>query len=111
METIQIQLPTPLAQLIQREFPSSETLSQIFTEALRQWLDRRGEKSEKEKAQDALRAAGLIMPANEQRAFAETLLNTLPQRTGTADLARVRASLAKLKVPLSEEILAMRGER
>lgn len=111
METIQIQLPTPLAQLIRREFPSSDTLSEIFTEAIRQWLERRDERSEKEKALESLRTAGLVMPANEQRAFAEALLRTLPRRTGTTDLARVRASLSKLKVPLSEEILAMRGER
>jgi len=111
METIQIQLPNELAQRIRQEMPAHEALNRIVAEAMQFWLEKRREKkSDKEKALHALQQAGLIVSSERQRAMAEALLRTLSRRTTTTDLAGVRASLSKLKVPLSEEILAMRGE-
>lgn len=112
METVEIQLPTPLAQLIRQEISSSETLSQIFTEALRLWLEKRGEgKSGNAKVLQALRQAGLVMAANEQRALAEAMITTLAPGANAPIRTQVEASLANLKVPLSIEIITMRGER
>ena len=39
METVQIQLPTTLAQQIQQTMPLGKTLDQIFIEAIQLWLN------------------------------------------------------------------------
>jgi hypothetical protein len=65
---------------------------------------------EKEKARQVLMEAGLIMTSESQRTLAETMMAKLHVK-GIPTRARVRASLAKLKTPLSAEIIAMRGER
>jgi metal-responsive CopG/Arc/MetJ family transcriptional regulator len=111
METIQIQLPTTLAQAIRQAIPSNEMLSQAFAEAIRMWLQRRHEEeSEKEQALQAMRKAGIVMTSNKQKALAEAIMTTLPlEKTPTR--AQVEASLAKLAVSLSAEIITMRGER
>lgn len=111
METVQIQLPPPLAQRIRQEISSDETLSQVVAEAIQMWLERRREeKVEKEKVLQTLRQTGVVIASERQRALAEAMMATLavekaPTRT------QVEASLAKLRVPLSAEIIAMRGER
>jgi len=111
METMQIQLPLPLAQRIRREADSNEALSRIVAEAIQSWLDKgRKEKVDREKVLKTLRDAGLIMSSERQRAFAQAMISSLPLRV-TPTRARVEAALAKLKVPLSEEIITMRGDR
>jgi len=65
---------------------------------------------DREKILKTLRDAGLIMSSERQRAFAQAMIAALPPGP-TPTRAQVEAALAKLKVPLSEEIIAMRGER
>jgi hypothetical protein len=111
METVQIQLPLALVRQIQQEIPSDETLSQIIAEAIQMWLERRREgKDERGDALQTLRQAGVVMGSERQRALAEAMMAPLPLKEAPTR-ARVEDSLAKLKVPLSEEIIAMRGER
>lgn len=111
METIQIQLPPSLVQRMQQEVSSDEALSQAVAEAIQMWLERRQEeKVKKEKVLQVLRQAGVVMAKERQRALTETMMSTLPLKEAPTR-AQVEASLAKVKVPLSEEILAMRGKR
>jgi len=111
METVQVQLPMPLAQRVRQASRSGEALNRVVAEALEQWLDHEHEeKADREQILKTLREAGLIMSSERQRAFAETMLNALPFRPAP-NRERVEAALAKFQVPLSEEIIAMRGER
>lgn len=111
METVQIQLPHSLVQQMQQEVASDEALSQVVAEAIRMWLERRREreKGRKGKILQTLRQAGVVMDSGNQRALAEAIMSTLPLKKGVTR-AQVEASLARLKVPLSEEIIAMRGD-
>ncbi len=111
METVQVQLPLPLAQRIRQSARSHEALNRVVAEAVKQWLDYgREEQAEREKVLKTLRGAGLIMSCERQRTFAQTMITALPPRA-TPTRAQVETALAKLKVPLSEEIIAMRGDR
>lgn len=65
---------------------------------------------EREKIVQTLRQAGMIMASEEQRASAEAMMAALCVEE-TPSRNEVEASLARLKVPLSAEIIAMRGER
>jgi hypothetical protein len=111
METFQIQLPLSLAQRIRQKARSAEALNRVVAEAIQQWLDNgRKEKVDKEIVLKTLRDAGLVMSSERQRAFAQAMITALPPRV-TPARAQVEASLANLKVPLSEEIINMRGDR
>lgn len=111
METVQVQLPLTLVQRIRQEISSDEALSQVVAEAIQMWLERRQEeKVEKGKILQTLRQASMVMTSERQRALAEAIMATLPLETAPVR-AQVEASLARLKVPLSAEIIAMRGER
>ena len=111
METVQIQLPSALVQRIQQEISSDEALSQVVVEAIQIWLERRWrEKVKKGEVLQTLRQAGVVMVSERQRASAEAMMVLFPLEE-TPTRVQVEASLAKLKVPLSEEIIAMRGER
>lgn len=111
METVQIQLPLALVQQIQQEIPSTEALSQVIVEAVQMWLERRREgKSEREDALQILRQVGVVMGSERQLALAEAMMAPLSLEEAPTR-AQVEDSLAKLKVPLSKEIIAMRGER
>lgn len=111
METIEIQLPPTLMQRIRQEVSSDEALSQVVSEAIQRWLERgREEKTEKEKGLQTLRQAGVVMDSARQRAWTEATMATLPMEKPPTR-AQVEASLARLSVPLSAEIIAMRGKR
>jgi len=111
METVQVQLPLPLAQRIRQIAQSHDALNRVVAEAVQQWLDYgREEKVDREKVLKTLRDAGLIMSSERQRTFAQAMINALPPRVAPTR-AQVEAALAELKVPLSEEIITMRGER
>jgi hypothetical protein len=110
METVQVQLPLPLVQRINQALSSNETLNQIIAEAVQMWLTtRRKEQVPNEQMSQLLREAGLAMSAEKQRALAEAMISKLDFK-GTPTFSQVEPSLSKLKVPLSEEIIAMRGE-
>ena len=68
------------------------------------------ERIEKEKVLQALRQAGVVMASETQRAFAEAIISTLPLEKSPTR-SQVEASLSKLRIPLSTEILNMRGDR
>ena len=111
MELVQIQLPATLVQQIQQEVSSDEALSQVIAEAIQMWLEKRWEeKAGKEKVSQILGQAGVIMASEKQRASAEAMMAALALKE-TPTRAQVEASLARFKVPLSQEIIAMRGER
>ncbi len=108
METIQIQLSPTLVQQIQWAAPSGKTLNQIVAEAIQMWLERqREEKNTQESVLQVLRQAGVVMTSERQRTLAKAMMAPLSLEE-TPTRAQVEASLAKLKVPLSEEIIAMR---
>jgi hypothetical protein len=111
METVQVPVQSELWQRVRQEIPSEEALGQVLAEAVQLWLEkRRTEKRQHEQGVQLLRHAGLAMEAPRQRALANALLSPLrPERTQSRD--QVEAALSRLKVPLSEEIIAMRGER
>jgi len=111
METLHVQLPPTLAQRIRQALPTDEALNQFFAEAIKLRLEKLPEeKTDKEKTAPLLRKAGLVMPAEKQRIMAETMRAKL-SASPKPSLAEVEAALANFKIPLSEEILAMRGER
>lgn len=111
METVQVQLPLLLAQQIRAIAFSNEALNRVFAEAIQQWLANQREKQADRKVIiKTLRDAGVIMSSERQRTFAQAMIAALPPRP-TPSRAQVEAGLAGLKVPLSEEIIAMRGER
>jgi hypothetical protein len=111
VEAVQVHLPPELLQRVRQEVPSEEALDQVLAEAVQLWLEkRRAEKQQQAQGVQLLRQAGLAMEAHRQRALAEALLSPLrPEKPPSRD--QVEAALARLKVPLSEEIIAMRGER
>jgi hypothetical protein len=111
METLQVQLPPTLAQRIRQAMPTAEALNQFFAEAVKLRLEKLPEeKTEKEKTMPLLRKAGLVMSAEKQRSMAASMRAKLSV-SSPPSLAAVEASLAHFKIPLSEEIIAMRGER
>lgn len=57
-----------------------------------------------------LRDAGLAMDGARQRALADALMSSL-SAGDMPNREQVEAMLSQLKVPLSEEVMAMRGER
>jgi len=111
MEAIHVQLPPTLVQQIHQEVSSDESLSQIVAEAIQVWLEkRREEKAKTWKILQTLRETGAVMASDRQRALAEAMMAPLSLKEAPSR-AQVRASLANLEVPLSEEIIVMRGER
>ena len=111
MEAVQVQLPPELMQRLRREIASEEMLSQIVAEAVHMWLEqRRTAKAQKNQGLDMLRHAGLAMDGARQRALADALMPPLCAED-TPSREQVEAALSQLKVPLSEEVIAMRGKR
>lgn len=111
METLQVQLPPTLAQRIRQAIPTDEALNQFFAEAIQLRLEKLPEeKTDAEKTVRVLRKAGLVMPAEKQRRMAKTMRTKLSASSKFSH-AKVEASLANFEIPLSEEIIAMRGER
>ncbi len=111
METVQVQLPPELVQRLRKELPADAALSQIVVEAVQMWLEkRRTEKAQKAQGLHILRQAGLAMDGARQRALVDAIMPTLRAEEAPSR-EQVEAALARLKVPLSEEIMAMRGER
>ncbi len=111
MELTQIQLPSKLLQRLRQETASDQPLSQVVAEAVQIWLERRREqKGKQDRSLQTLREAGMVMGSKRQHELAKAIMISLhveeiPTR------AHVEASLSKLQVPLSEEILDMRGKR
>src|SRR5882724_7240359 len=110
MEAVQVQLPPELIQRLRQEVASEEALSQVVAEAVQMWLERRrAEKVQQEVGLRLLRNAGLVMDGARQRALADALMPLL--RAGEIPRReQVETALSRLKVPLSEEIVTMRGE-
>jgi hypothetical protein len=111
MEVLQVELPPELVQRLRQAMATDEVLSQVIAEAVQMWLQRRhADQVQKERGLHVLRQAGLVMDGVRQRALAEAMR---PTRRSEDEPTReqVEAALSRLQVPLSEEILAMRGER
>jgi hypothetical protein len=73
------------------------------------WLEKRlAERSKQASALQELRDAGLVMTLERQRALADAMMSPLhPGRK--RDREELETVLARLKVPLSDEIISMRG--
>ena len=111
MEAVQVQLPSELVHRLRQEIASDEALNQVIVEAVQMWLDKRHtEKAQKERALRLLREAGLVMDETRQQALADAMMPTL-RAAEALSREQVEAALSRLKVPLSEELIAMRGER
>ena len=75
------------------------------------WLERRrAEKVQQEVGLHLLRDAELAMDGARQRALADALMSPL-RAEDIPSREKVETALSRLKVPLSEEIVIMRGER
>ena len=110
MESVQLELPSDLLQQVRQEIPSEAALSQVVAEAIHLWLEKRlSEKSRREHVLQTLRDSYLVMTLENQRALTDAMMSRLHLggKPGREDLEAV---LARLKVPLSEEIIIMRGE-
>ena len=111
MEVLQVELPRELVQRLRQEMAADDVLSQVIAEAVQLWLERRhAEKVQTERGLHVLRQAGLVMDGARQRALADAMMPTR-RSEGKPSREQVEEALSRLKVPLSEEILAMRGER
>lgn len=111
METVQVPLPPELVQRLQRELSAGLALSDVVAEALQLWLEKRQvEKRQQARGLEALRRAGLAMEGTRQRALAEAMLPAL-RPEDRPDRDQVEAALSRLTVPLSDDLIAMRGER
>src|SRR5215831_6009579 len=111
MEAVQIQLPSELVHRLRQEVASDEELHQVIVEAVQMWLDKRhAERAQKERGLRLLREAGLVMDEPRQQALADAMMPTLRAAEALSH-EQVEAALSRLKVPLSEELIAMRGER
>jgi Arc/MetJ-type ribon-helix-helix transcriptional regulator len=111
MKAVQVPLPPELVQRLRQAGASDESLSQVVVEAVQLWLEtRQTAKTQQEQGLALLRRAGLAMESPQQRALADALLSPL-QAENLPGRAPVEAALSQLKVPLSEEIMVMRGER
>ena len=110
MESVQLQLPSDLLQQVRQEIPSEATLSQVVAEAIHMWLEKRlSERSRQAHVLQTLRHSGLVMTLEKQRALADAIMSPL-HLGGMPGREDLEAVLARLKVPLSEEIIIMRGE-
>jgi hypothetical protein len=110
MESVQVELPSDLLQQVRQEIPSHTTLSQVVAEAIHMWLEKRVlERSKQERALQKLRDSGLVMTLEKQRALADAMMSPL-HLGGKLGRKELEAVLARLKVPLSEEVIIMRGE-
>ena len=111
-ETIHIQLPPALLQQVRQKAESGETTTgQIFTEALQIWLERDKKRRNKENnALNMLRKSGIVMTRDQHHQMADKIISSL-NISEIPDLKQARTALSKLRTPLSEEIIAMRGAR
>jgi hypothetical protein len=110
MEMLQVELPPELVQRLRQAMAANDVLNQVIAEALQMWLEKRyAEKVQTERGLRVLRQAGLVMDGARQQALADTMR---PTRRSEDEPSReqVEVALSRLQVPLSEEILAMRGE-
>lgn len=113
METIEVQLPAHLIRQVQQHIAPDEPIEQALAQAVQLWLDRQDQAvapSEAEQALQFLRQSGLVMSAERQHALAQAIKSTL-DATESLNRAELETVLAGLNPPLSEEIIAMRGER
>ena len=111
MEAVQVPLPAEIVERLRQEIATDEALSQVVVEAVQMWLEQRhARKAKKEQGLQMLRQAGLAMDGARQRALADAIRPPLREEE-VPSREQVEASLARLKVPLSEDIVAMRGER
>ncbi len=110
MESVQVELPSDLLQQVRRQIPSDAALSQVVAEAMYMWLEKRlSERTRKERVWHTLRESGLVMTLEKQQALADAMMS--PLHLGeTPNREALETVLARLKVPLSEEIIVMRGE-
>jgi len=106
MSTITVDFPEGLLKRLTSEGLTDETLNQIISDAMREQIQRgSGRVGILERLQDA----GVILSPLRQQRLAESVIGKLSKRRGSISRAEVEAALAKVKAPLSEEIIAMRG--
>ena len=107
MSMIEVRLPEPLAKRLQEEaVPADEAI----VEALEEWLEKRQEEQRK-RARQVLLDRRLIISSEEQRAFVNAVRTRLSLDREPPSLEEVEKALADLEPPLSEEIIAGRGEK
>ena len=110
MESVRVEWPFALLRQVRQAIPSDAALSQVVAEAIQMWLEKRlSERSRQERVLQTLRLSGLVMTLEKQRALADSMMSPL-HVGGMPGREDLEAVFARLKVPLSEEIVIMRGE-
>jgi len=113
MDMVQVQLPATLVQQVKQTAAADKALEQVLVEAVQMWLDNQHQKqieAEAEQALSFLRKTGLVMNAERQHSFAQSIAALL-EIDEEPSRAEIEAALANLEPPLSEEIIMMRGKR
>ena len=89
MESVQLELPSDLLQQVRQEIPFEAALSQVVTEAIHMWLEKRlSERSRQAHVLQTLRHSGLVMTLEKQRALADAMTSPLhlAEKPGREDL-------------------------
>ncbi len=112
MHAITIHLPNAIAEELRAQGLSGKKLETFVTATLRQEvLERRKRNKSKQKALRILREAGVVLSSSEQQKFAEAALARLPKQPKPVSRGRVEEALSHFDIPLSQEIINLRGER
>jgi len=110
LEAIQIQIPSDLLQHVKNKIDSyEEKISNIVIEQLKIMVNKKEKKIKEQDMLQYFRDIDLVMSSDRQQSMAENIISSL-KVSKIPTHSSVRSSLSKLKVPLSEEVLAMRGE-
>jgi hypothetical protein len=100
-----VRLPPPLYQrLLERTAAEKREPAEVIVEAVENWL-REGD-AEEACVQRALERTGLLVPPEEKR---YAIYESADEQTRERDRQRVRQMMAKLRTPLSEDIIRDRG--
>jgi len=105
MAELVVRLPQPLYQrLLKRTAREKREPNEAIVEAVEHWL--REETSEEARIERALQRTGLLVPPGERR---YAIHEPVDEQTRERERQRLRQILAKLKTPLSEDIIQDRG--
>ncbi|MCK4316335.1 MAG: hypothetical protein KAX24_11240 [Anaerolineae bacterium] len=103
MGEVLMRLSPPLYQrLLKRTAVEKREPAEAIIEAIKHWLREEKQPSEAVRFQRALERTGLLVPPEEKR---YAIREPVDEQTRERDRQRVRQMTAKLKTPLSEDII------
>ena len=90
MYRVTVRLPNALAKQIREQGLMGKSFDRFVADALQIKMRERGKQhKEKQRALRILRKVGLVLPASEQREFADTVLARMPARKGPVTRSQV----------------------